>query len=92
VNVEQIPGSDAERRRAEEAARPGQYDRAAQRNPVTYGGPASPVSGAAMRRLVRPSGSVGDVNTMGVASYGLLPDLIQDARNSGGRGAISARW
>jgi hypothetical protein len=75
---------------AEEQLRPEQYNRPAQ-NPATkvqYVLPTEEPAGAQIRGLVRPgspmnSDSIVDYNVVGLQTYGLLPDFIQDAKNIG---------
>ena len=89
-------GYAADNRVAEEAFNPGLYARAAQANPVQYVLPNQNPAGSQIRGLVRPgspmtAGGMIDFNTVGLQTYGLLPDFIQDAKNAGiGNKAIEA--
>lgn len=88
------PGScsaslEAEQVTREESVNPGQYNRAGQRNPILYVPPyasSSELEAAgprAMRRYLRPDGTAASFNYEGLRTYGLLPELLQDARNVG---------
>ena len=85
------PGSctsslEADQPAREESVNPGQFNRD-QSNPVAYASPfISPddlVGSGLMRQQLRPNGVLGDFNFEGHRSYGLLPDLLQDATNVG---------
>ncbi len=68
----------------EESGYPWAYNRGGQRNPVLYHDPAPGTYPAgSLLRHVTPFGGVYDFNTQGTATYGSLPDLLQDAVNVG---------
>lgn len=88
------PGScsaslEAEQVTREESVNPGQYNRAGQRNPILYVpsyASTSELQAAgprALRRYLRPDGTAASFNYEGLRTYGLLPELLQDARNVG---------
>jgi microsomal dipeptidase-like Zn-dependent dipeptidase len=79
-----MPGRPDDYHRIEEARFPEQYERSSQGNPIDYTQPdTANVHPAGMRELQRPDGEVANLNTEGLRTYGLMPDLIQDAGNDG---------